>query len=73
MPIVQLTVIAGPDGAAIQRCAKAVARTVHESLGAPLATIRAIVHEVPASYWCVGDQTRDEIDAARVAGSSRQP
>ncbi len=67
MPIVQITLIEGRDGDAIKRCIKEVARTVHQTLGAPLATIRVIVQQVPASNWGVGDQTRDEIDAARAA------
>ena len=72
MPIVQISVVAGRDPQALKRCAQAVARTVHDTLGAPLATIRVLVHEVPAALWAVGDQTRDHLDAAR-AGASLNP
>jgi 4-oxalocrotonate tautomerase len=65
MPIVEIKLVAGWDEAAIKRCVKAVARTIHETLGAPLETIRVIAIQVPAQQWAVGDQTRDEIDAAR--------
>ena len=70
MPIVQITVVAGRDAACLKHSVKAVARSVHETLGAPLGTIRVIVHEVPASYFCAGDETRDEIDARQAADSS---
>ena len=60
-----LQLIKGRDDAAVKHCVTEVARTVHRSLGAPLASIRVIVHEVAASHWAVGDQTRDDIDAAQ--------
>ena len=69
MPIVQISLIEGRDPEAIKRCVKAVARTVHETLGAPLETIRVVATLVPAAHWAVGDRTRDEIDAARRAAS----
>jgi 4-oxalocrotonate tautomerase len=69
MPIVQISIVEGRDDAAIKRCVKEVARTVHQTLGAPLATIRVFVHQVPAAHWAVGDETRDDIDAARAAAS----
>jgi phenylpyruvate tautomerase PptA (4-oxalocrotonate tautomerase family) len=28
-------------------------------------TIRVILHEVPAAHWAIGDETRDELDAAK--------
>lgn len=65
MPIVQISMIEGRDEASVKRCIKEVARTVHQTLGAPLAAIRVIVHQVPAAHWAVGDQTRDEIDAKK--------
>jgi 4-oxalocrotonate tautomerase len=65
MPLVQITLVQGRDEATVKRCMKAVAKTIHETLGAPLASIRVIVQQVPASQWAVGDQTRDEIDAAK--------
>jgi 4-oxalocrotonate tautomerase len=74
MPIVQITVVEGRDAAALKNCVKEVARTVHKTLGAPLATIRVIiVHQVPASLWAVGDETRDEIDASKAAALSAKP
>jgi len=48
----------------VKACIKAVARTIHETLGAPLASIRVIATVVPATHWAVGDQTKDETAAA---------
>ena len=53
MPIVEIKLVAGRDEAAIKRCVKAVARTIHESLGAPLETIRVIAIQVPAQQWAI--------------------
>jgi 4-oxalocrotonate tautomerase len=73
MPIIQITLVEGRDPEAIKRCVKAVARTVHETLGAPLPTIRVAVHQVPGAFWAVGDQTKDEIDAQRAAAAGQLP
>ena len=65
MPIVQISLIKGRDEATLRRFVKDVARTVHESLGAPMPTIRVILNEIPATHWTIGDETRAEIDAAK--------
>lgn len=70
MPVVQISVVAGRDEASIKRCVKEVARSVHETLGAPLSAIRVMVYQVPAAHWAVGDETRDEIDAAKAAAAA---
>jgi 4-oxalocrotonate tautomerase len=67
MPIIQISLVEGRDAQAIKRCVKEVARTVHETLGAPLSAIRVMVYQVPAAHWAVGDETRDDIDAAKAA------
>ncbi|MFP3564107.1 tautomerase family protein [Paraburkholderia sp. SIMBA_030] len=64
MPIIHISLVEGRDDAAVKACVKAVARTVHETLGAPLNTIRVYATVTPAAYWAVGDQTRDELAAA---------
>lgn len=65
MPIVHIHLIAGRDAERVSQCIREVARTIHETLGAPLETIRVYASEVPASHWAIGDRTRAEIDAAR--------
>ncbi len=68
MPIVQITLVEGRSDEAVAACVKAVARTVHETLGAPLASIRVFATQVPGAHWAVGDQTKDEIAAQVNAG-----
>jgi 4-oxalocrotonate tautomerase len=70
MPIVQITLIEGRDDAVVKECMKDIARVLHQRLGAPLETIRVVVQTVPAMHWAVGDRTRDEIDAARLAAQN---
>ena len=72
MPIVQITLVQGRDAAAVSECARQVARTVHQTLGAPMDTIRVMINELPATHWTVGDRTRADIDAERRAASSKE-
>jgi 4-oxalocrotonate tautomerase len=73
MPIVEIKLVAGRDEAAIKHCIKAVALTIHETLGARLEAIRVVAVEVPAHLWAVGNQTRDEIDAERRGTQTATP
>ncbi|WGS54858.1 tautomerase family protein [Paraburkholderia sp. D15] len=66
MPIVHITLLEGRDDATVKACVKAVARAVHETLNAPLGSIRVVATETRATHWAIGDQTRDELVA--VAG-----
>lgn len=63
MPIVQISLVEGRSDEAIKACVKAVARTVHETLGAPLETVRVYATQVPGAHWAVGDRTKDEAAA----------
>ncbi len=67
MPIVHISLIEGRDPVAVNKCVKAVAKCIHETLGAPLHTIRVIATSVPAAHWAVGDITRDEMTISETA------
>jgi 4-oxalocrotonate tautomerase len=67
MPVIQVSLVTGRDEATIKRFVRDIARTAHQSLGAPLSTIRVIINEVPATHWGVGDETRADLDAAKAA------
>ena len=62
MPLVQITLVQGRDDDAVSRCVTAVARTVAETLGAPLSTVRVYVQQIPPQHYAVGDRTLQEID-----------
>jgi 4-oxalocrotonate tautomerase len=61
MPIIQITMLEGREQEKIEQCIREVARTVHESLGAPLSSIRVYVNEVPKNHFAVGDKLKSEI------------
>jgi 4-oxalocrotonate tautomerase len=67
MPIVHISLVEGRSDEAVKACVKAVARTVHETLGAPLETIRVYATQVPGAHWAVGDRTKDEAAARTTA------
>jgi 4-oxalocrotonate tautomerase len=73
MPIVHIAMVEGRDDATIKACVKAVARTVSESLGAPISTVRVYATQVPGMHWASGEQTKDEIDTARNAAKKEAP
>lgn len=61
MPIIQITMLEGRDQETIETCIRNVARTVHESLGVPLTSIRVVVNEVPKNRFAVGDTLKSEM------------
>ncbi len=61
MPVVHISLIEGRDETKVKECVRAVARTIHESLGAPFETIRVFATTVPAMHWAVGETMADEL------------
>ena len=64
MPIIHISIIEGRDANAVKACLKAIARTVHETLGVPLDSIRVFANEVPSTHWAIGERTKDELNTA---------
>jgi 4-oxalocrotonate tautomerase len=60
MPIVHITLVEGRDNTRVERCIREVARTVSETLGAPLETVRVMVDEVPPNRFAVGDRLKSD-------------
>ena len=60
MPIIQITMLEGREQETIEQCIRDVAHSVHNSLGAPLSSIRVIVNEVPKNHFAVGDKLKSE-------------
>lgn len=60
MPIVHISLVSGREEAVVKHCLKAVAQTVHETLGAPLESIRVFATPVEPAHWVVGDRAKDE-------------
>jgi 4-oxalocrotonate tautomerase len=57
----QITMLEGREQETIEQCIRGVARTVHESLGVSLSSIRVIVNEVPKNHFAVGDKLKSEL------------
>jgi 4-oxalocrotonate tautomerase len=60
MPVIQMTLVQGRDNEVIETSIKNVARTVAESLNAPIESVRVIVNEVPANRFAVGTLLKSE-------------
>ncbi|MGO4690650.1 tautomerase family protein [Glaciibacter sp. 2TAF33] len=69
MPIVQISVVKGRDRASISRCVQEVARTVSETLGAPLASVRVMVTEIEPEFFSVGATLKSESAASVSTGT----
>lgn len=62
MPVVQITVVEGRDNELIENCIRNVARTVSESLKAPIETVRVLVNELPQNRFAVGDRLKSDVE-----------
>jgi len=60
MPLVQVTLRSGRDEDQIRRLAGEVTRAVARVLGAPPASVRVLVHELPPGRWFVAGSPLDQ-------------
>lgn len=58
MPIVQIKVVEGREPKTYIELMEKVTDVVEETLGAPRASIRVIIDEVPPHYWSVGGEAK---------------
>jgi 4-oxalocrotonate tautomerase len=57
MPIVEITLVSGRTPEQLRDMISAVTKAVSETVTAPVAAIRVIVREVPATHFAAGDIT----------------
>ena len=62
MPIIQITIVLGREREKVKDCIRQVARTVSETLDAPLHTVRVMVNEVDPNHFAVGDTLKGDTD-----------
>ena len=60
MPIIHVTLVEGRDNAKVEEFIRRVARTAHETLGAPMEAIKVMVDEVPKNRFATGDVLRSD-------------
>lgn len=63
MPIVEITLVAGRSPQELRALISAVTTAVSETVAAPVAAIRVIIREVPATHFAAGDVTIAESQA----------
>lgn len=66
MPIVHIILVEGRDNIRVERCIREVARTVSETLGVPIDTVRVIADEVPPNRFAVGNCLKSDRKSAEL-------
>ena len=57
MPIVEVHMLEGRSEAMKEELMKNITKTVQETLGAPLESIRVIIEEMPYTNFCIAGET----------------
>lgn len=63
MPLISVNIAQGRTPEQLRGLMAAIHDAVHSSIGAPSASIRVIVNEVPTSLWLSGGETLAEKQA----------
>jgi 4-oxalocrotonate tautomerase len=66
MPLIEVTLVEGRSAEQLRALITGLTRAVVEAVEAPVASVRVVVREVPATHWAAGDVTIAE----RQAGNS---
>ncbi len=57
MPLIEVTLVEGRTAQQLRALITGLTRAAVEAVGAPLASVRVVVREVPATHWAAGDVT----------------
>ncbi len=57
MPLIEVTLVEGRTAEQLRALITGLTRAAVEAVGAPLASVRVVVREVPATHWAAGDVT----------------
>ncbi|WP_327152060.1 tautomerase family protein [Nocardia sp. NBC_01329] len=60
MPFVEVTLVEGRSPQTLRDLISALTHATADTTGAPLASIRVVVREVPSTHWAAGDVTIQE-------------
>lgn len=63
MPFIDVTLTEGRDPESLRALITALTDAVEQAVGAPRASIRVVLREVPTTHWAAGDVTIAERDA----------
>ncbi len=67
MPIVHVHILEGRSDEKKGRMAQRVTQAVSETLGAPVESIRVLVHEASSDDWYVGGKSKSERDREKIS------
>lgn len=57
MPLVEITMVEGRTPEQVRALISGLTAAVVDAVDAPVAAVRVVVREVPATHWAAGDQT----------------
>ena len=57
MPFVEVTMVEGRTQDQLRALISGLTAAVVEAVGAPIASVRVVIREVPDTHWAAGDQT----------------
>ena len=60
MPLVQVTILEGRDAETKRALLHELTEAVVRAPGAPRASVRVLLHELPAAHWAVGGMPKEE-------------
>ena len=63
MPFIDVTLTEGRDPESLRALITALTDAVEQTVGAPRASIRVVLREVPTTHWAAGGVTIAERDA----------
>jgi 4-oxalocrotonate tautomerase len=58
MPLIEVTMIEGRTPEAKRALMRRLTDAAEETLGAPRASVRVVIREVPAAHWAVGGEPK---------------
>jgi len=57
MPLIEVTLVEGRSAQQLRALISGLTRAASEAIGAPVANVRVVVREVPATHWAAGGVT----------------
>ncbi len=60
MPIVHVSLLEGRDAQTKRALLRELTEAVVRTTGVPRASVRVLLHEVPAAHWAVGGEPKEE-------------
>lgn len=57
MPLIEVTLVEGRSADQLRALISGLTQAAVDAVAAPLAAVRVVVREVPATHWAAGDET----------------